>query len=158
MSPALLPDEGLAERAAHRHHVVLAPGRGLLGDRHDPERRLVAVREPEGHHGAVGETGRRLQRAGLGEQPFELLDALVHPGQVGLALQLDGRVAAVTEIGVVGVLARELLRQLVALLARPRQLLFETITRRGARIGRFRHRFFHPFCTGRGTIIWSRCR
>jgi hypothetical protein len=114
--------------------------------------RSVAVREPEGHHGAVGKTGRRLQRAGLGEQPFELLDAPVHPGQVGLALQLDGRVAAVTEIGVVGVLTRELPRELVALLARPRQLPFETITRRGIRLGLFRHRFSHPFCVDRSMV------
>jgi len=57
-----------------------------------------------------------------------------------LPFKLDGRIAAVAEIGVVGVLTRQLVRQPPSLLARRSQLLLESVTRLGTQLGRFRHR------------------
>jgi hypothetical protein len=56
---------------------------------------------------------------GAGDQPLELVDAPVHPGQLVEDLQLDGLIAPVPEIGIVGVLIPELDRQPVPLLVHP---------------------------------------
>ena len=121
--PDTPPDQGLTERAAGRHHVVPVP----LRDGDDPIRRDVPVREPERDHGAVGEPGRRVRHDLAREQPLDLGDASVHPGQVVELFQLDGRVSPVPEIGILGVLTAELDGQPVALLARLGQLMFEAL-------------------------------
>ncbi len=132
--PDTPPDQGLTERAAGRHHVVPV----LLRDRDDPIRRHVAFREPERDHGAVGEPGRRACHVLTREHPLDLGDASVHPAQVVELFQLDGLVAAVPEIGILGVLTTELDGQPVALLAHLGQLLFEALGPLGS--GWFCHR------------------
>ena len=132
--PDTPPDQCLTERAAGRHHVVPV----LFRDRGDPIRRDVTICEPERDHGAVGEPGRRARHILAREQPLDLGDAPVHPGQVVELLQLDGRVSAVPEIGILGVLTAELDGQPVALLTGLGQLLFEALGPFGS--GWFCHR------------------
>ena len=69
--PAASPDQGLAERAPNRHHVVLVVGQRLLGDRHDQgilprlrrgNRSVTAVRtvRPDGVLGPSSSASSRL--------------------------------------------------------------------------------------------------